>query len=223
MCRREGQEITVQSADEDFPVGYLGFMAFAGFELYLALQVDVPPGEEAEFDVLVHCPDRETEFRMVDEDLVGGLARHDEWGDYPVDLMELFAGKINAFSGGTECFPVFTVCKKGVIAVLMRNRTASAAFIAAVADVRSPVDPVTVFFDEMFAVLVAGGTGSALDAAEDYLIADVGFVTAKSFGTEVLGVIKEAFACVVFRQSVLPDFFRDGGRIFAKITGNILE
>ena len=98
MCRREGQEITVQSADEDFPVGYLGFMAFAGFELYLTLQVDVTPGEKAEFDVLVHCPDREAELRMVDEDLVGGLAGHDKWRDYPVDLMELFAGKINAFS-----------------------------------------------------------------------------------------------------------------------------
>ena len=93
---------------------------------------------------------------MVYEDLVGRLACHDEWGDYLVDLMKLFAGKIDALSGAAECFPVFTVCKKGVIAVLMRDRTPGPAFIAAVADIRSPVDPVTVFFDETFAVLVAG-------------------------------------------------------------------
>ena len=223
MCGRKCQEITVQSAGKDFPVGDLGFVAFAGFELYLALQVDVAPGEKAGLDVLVHCPDREAELRMVDEDLVGGLAGHDKWRDYPVDLMELSAGKINALSGGAECFPVFTVCKKGVIAVLMRNRTASAAFIAAVADVRSPFDPVTVFFDEMFAVLVAGGTGSALDAAEDDLITDIGPIAAIAFGAEVMGVVKEPFTCVIFRQSVFSDFFRDGGRILTQIACNVFE
>lgn len=80
------------------------------------------------------------------------------WGDYFIDLMELLAGKINVLPGAAECFPVFAVCKKGIIAVLMRDRTVRAAFIAAVADIRSPFDPVTVFFDEIFAVLVAGGT-----------------------------------------------------------------
>ena len=223
MCGGKGKEITVQPADEDFPVSYLGFMAFAGFELYLALQVDVAPGEEAEFDVLVHCPDGEAEFGMVYEDLVGRLAGHDQRRDYLVDLMELSAGKINALPGAAECFPVFAVCKKGVIAVLMRNRTASAAFIAAVADVRSPVDPVTVFFDEMFAVLVAGGTGSALDATEDDLITDIGPVAAIAFGAEVMGVVKEPFTCVIFRQFVLSDFFRDGGRILTQIACNVFE
>ena len=223
MCRWECQEITVQSAGKDFPVGDLGFVAFAGFELDFAFQVDVPPGEEAEFDVLVHCPDGEAEFGMVYEDLVGRLAGHDQRRDYLVDLMELSAGKIDALSGGTECLPVFTVCKKGVIAVLMGDRTACVIFAAAVADIRSPVDPVTVFFDEMFAVLVAGGTGAALDAAEDDLFTDIGPFTAIAFGAEVMGVVKESFADMVFRQSVLPDFFRDGGRIFAQIAGNVLE
>ena len=169
-------------------------MAFAGSELDLTFQVDVPPGEKAELDVLIHCSDGEAKFGMVYEDLVGRLAGHDEWRDYLIDLMELSAGKINALSGGAECFPVFTVCKKGVIAVLMRDRTASAAFIAAVADVRSPVDPVTVFFDEAFAVLVAGGTGSALDIAEDYLVTDIGPVAAITFGAEVMSIVKEPFA-----------------------------
>ena len=223
MSRREFHEITVQPAGKDFPVGYLGFMAFAGFELYLALQVDVPPGEEAEFDVLVHCLDREAELRMVDEDLVGGLAGHDKWRDYPVDLMELSAGKINALSGGAECFPVFTVCKKGVIAVLMRDRTACVAFVAAVTDIRSPVDPATVLFDKTFTVQVAGRAGSAFDVTEDYLFADVGPVTAESFGAEVMGIVKEAFAGMIFREPVLPDFFRDGRRVFAQISGDILE
>ena len=131
-------------------------MAFAGFEFNLAFEVDVPPGQKAEFDVLVHGSDGEAEFGMVYEDLVGRLARHDEWRDYLVDLMELSAGKMDALSGGTECFPVFTVRKKGVIAVLMRDRTACVAFVAAVTDIRSPVDPVTVLFDKTFAVQIAG-------------------------------------------------------------------
>ena len=194
MRRWKCQEITVQPSDKDFPVGNLGFMAFAGFELYLAFQVDVAPGEESEFDVLIHCPDGEARFGMVDEDLIGGLSGHDEWRDYFVYLMELSAGKINALPGGAECFPVFSVCKKGIIAVLMRDRTACSAFIAAVADIRGPVDPVTVFFDEAFAVLVAGGTGSALDIAEDYLVTDIGPVAAITFGAEVMSIVKEPFA-----------------------------
>lgn len=223
MCWREFQEITVQSADKYFPISYLGFVAFAGFELNLAFQVDIAPGEKAELNVLVHCPDGEAEFGMVNEDLVGRLASHDEWRDYLVDLMEPPAGKMNALSGGTECFPVLTVRKKGVIAVLMRDGTACVAFVAAVADVRSPVDPVTVFFDKPFAVKVAGRAGSAFDVAEDYLFTDIGPVTAKTFGAEVMSIVKESFASVVFRQPVLPDFFRDGGRIFAQIAGNVLE
>ena len=223
MCRRELQEITVQSADKDFPVGYLESVTFVGFKLNLAFQVDVPPGEKAELNVLIHCPDGEAEFGMVYEDLVGRLAGHDQRRDYLVDLMELSAGKIDALSGGTECLPVFTVCKKGVIAVLMGDRTACVIFAAAVADIRSPVDPVTVFFDEMFAVLVAGGTGSALDATEDDLITDIGPVAAIAFGAEVMGIVKEPFTCVVFRQSVFSDFFRDRGRVLAQIAGNVFE
>jgi hypothetical protein len=158
MCRGKCQEITVQPAGKNFAVSDLGFMAFAGFELYFAFQVDVPPGEKTEFDVLVHCPDGEAEFGMVYEDLVGRLACHDEGRDYLVNLKELFAGKIDALSGTGESLPIFTVCKKGVIAVFMRDRTPRMAFIATVADIRGPVDPVTVFFDEAFAVLVAGRT-----------------------------------------------------------------
>jgi len=199
MSRRKFQEITVQPANKDFPVGYLGFMAFAGFEFDLTFEVDVPSGQKAEFDVLVHCPDGKAKFGMVYEDLVGRLAGHDKWRDYLVDLVELSAGKIDALSGGAECFPVFTVCKKGVIAVLMRNRAASVAFVAAVTDIRSPVDPVTVFFDKTFTVQVTGRTRSAFDVAEDDLFTDIGPVTAKTLGTEVMSIVKESFASVVFR------------------------
>lgn len=198
-------------------------MAFAGSELDLTFQVDVPPGEKAELDVLIHCSDGEAKFGMVYEDLVGRLAGHDEWRDYLIDLMELSAGKINALSGGAESFPVFTVCKKSVIAVFMRDRTACATFVAAVADIRSPVDPVTVFFDKTFTVQVAGRTCCAFNVTEDDLITDIGPFTAITFGAEVMGIVKESFARVVFRQSVLADFFRDGGRIFAQIAGNVLE
>jgi hypothetical protein len=38
-----------------------------------------------------------------------------------------------------------------------------------------------------------------------------------------MGVVKEPFARVVFRQSVLPDFFRDSRGILAQIAGNVLE
>ena len=223
MSRREFQEITVQPAGKDFPVGYLGFMAFAGFEFNLAFEVDVPPGQKAEFDVLVHGSDGEAEFGMINEDLVGRLASHDEWRDYFVDPMELSAGKMDALSGGTECFPVFTIRKKGVIAVLMRDRTACVAFVAAVTDIRSPVDPATVLFDKTFTVQVAGRAGSAFDVTEDYLFAYIGPVAAITLGAEVMSIVKESFASVVFRQSVFPDFFRDGRRIFAQIAGNIFE
>ena len=80
-----------------------------------------------------------------------------------------------------------------------------------------------VILKEYIEMLVAGGTGSALDAAEDDLITDIAPIAAIAFGAEVMGVVKEPFTCVIFRQSVFSDFFRDGGRILTQIACNVFE
>ena len=81
MCRREGQEITVQPADEDFPVGYLGFMAFAGFELYLAFQIHISCEQDVLGNVVVERFHRDAQLRMIRNDHIRRLTLEDQRPD----------------------------------------------------------------------------------------------------------------------------------------------
>ena len=86
-------EIVVSTPDKNSTVGDLRVMAFPGFELHFALQVDVPCGKEALADVGVERSDRHVELRMVRDGLVGGLSLRDKWGDDAVLPVELLPGE----------------------------------------------------------------------------------------------------------------------------------
>lgn len=90
MGRWELLEITVQPSKKHFTVCNLCFMAPAGFKFNFALQVDVAAGKEAEFDVLVNGTYGKTKFRMLHNDLIGGMALPDQRGDDVINTVKLF-------------------------------------------------------------------------------------------------------------------------------------
>ena len=110
----------------------------------------------------------------------------------------------------------------GIIIVFMRNGTTVLLFWAAIADVRSLVEPVALFLFKAFADLIAPMTGSTLPVTKKKLFADVGEFAAKTVNTEVIRVGKTALVPCV-SAAVKPHFLGDGGRIFAKELGDILE
>ena len=89
MGRWKLLEITVQPSMEHFTVCNLCFMALAGFKFNFALQVDVAAGKKSEFDVLVNGSYVKTKFRMLHNDLIGGMTLPDQRGDDLINVMKL--------------------------------------------------------------------------------------------------------------------------------------
>lgn len=198
MCGRKLQEVAVKPANEYFPVCDLSLMAFASFELHLALQIDVTSGKQTKLNVLIHCPYGQTELGMANEDLVGRLPLRKERGYDAVDLMKTLDGKVNTGAGVCKKLSILPIRKQGIIAILVRHCTPRMAFVAAVTNIRSPCEPAAVFLVEILTMLITAGTGCAFDIAEDDLITYVGAVTVKAFCAEVVGIKEEAFAGMVF-------------------------
>ena len=86
-------EIAVSTPGKNSTVGDLRVMAFPGFELHFALQVDVPCGKETLADVGVERSYGHAELRMVCDDLIGRLPLSDERGDDAVLRVELLSGE----------------------------------------------------------------------------------------------------------------------------------
>ena len=110
----------------------------------------------------------------------------------------------------------------GIIIVFMRNGTTVLLFWAAIADVRSLVEPVALFLFKAFADLIAPMTGSTLLIADEKFFADVSSFASKAMNAEVVRVGKTALVPCV-GAAVKAHLFGDGGRIFAKELGDVLE
>lgn len=66
-------EIVISSANKDGTLLDLYLMTLSRLELYLPFQIDVPAAEQPHINVGIKGPDRYIQFRMVCNDLIGGL------------------------------------------------------------------------------------------------------------------------------------------------------
>ena len=105
----------------------------------------------------------------------------------------------------------------------MRDRTTSAALIAAVTDIRCTGKTAAVFLIKVTAMLVAVGTGSAFDSTQLDLFANIRKIAMKAFRAEVMSIEKEALSCMIIRHPVLEDLLGNGRWILAQITRDVFE
>lgn len=222
--KREVQtaEITVESAAESSPVGYLGIPCFPGTEAYFALQINVACGKQSHIQISVQGTNRHIQFRMIGQDMIRRLSLLDQRCNDLVFLMQFPLCHVDAASGVPELFVVLSVCKTSVVGILMCNGAVVDLFGASVADIGSLIQAITAFFFEVLAGLIAGGARSAFDTAEDDLAAGIGLFTVITMNTEVLSIIKGAFVIPV-GQAVSLDLLGNGGGIFTQETRDILK
>lgn len=204
------EEVAVHAPGKHFTIGNLCLMAFAWGEFWLPFQVDVPGGKKPLVNVCVDGTDRQIQFRMVCDDLVGGLSLVYQVGNKPVFLEQFFFGHVNASSAAGKKLAVFAVSKTGIIDILVCNGAFVDHLITAVTDIRGLIQTPAAFPDEIPAGLVAGGAGGAFDAAEDDLVTGIGLTAMVSMDTEVFGVIKSAFVIPV-AETVFPHLLGDSG------------
>ena len=197
-------------------------MAFAGLEFHLALQVDISGSEDPFIQIVVKSPDRHIKFRVVGEDLIRRLPLCDQRGDDHILLPEFMLCQADAGTGILQTFPVLSVSKLSIIAVLMSDGAVVNRPGTAVADIRSLIKPAAAFPAEVRTGLVAGRTGGAFAAAQDNPAAYIGLSAVIAVYAEVVGIEKSAFVVPV-AEAVVSDLFGDGGRIFAEESGDILK
>lgn len=73
MVRGKGLKVSIHPSLKDSPVFDLRIVALTGFEFHLPFQVDVPCSKEAVIQIGVKSSDGHAKFRVVSDDLVGGL------------------------------------------------------------------------------------------------------------------------------------------------------
>ena len=151
-------EIVISSANKDGTLLDLCLMTLSRLELYLPFQIDVPAAEQPHIDVGIEGPDRHIQFRMVCNDLIGGLPLKDQRCNDFVFFPQIMFRKVNAGSGFTEALIVFAVSDSGVIKIPAGNRAVYPCFIAAIAHIGSFLQMVTVFTLKIRTGLVTGGT-----------------------------------------------------------------
>ena len=96
----------------------------------------------------------------------------------------------------------------------MGNRTMIDGFWTSIADVRSLIKTVTLFFNEIGAGLVTGWTRSTLNVAEYDFSAYICFSAVVSVNAEVASV-KEGSFMIPIGYTVELHFLRNGSRILA--------
>ena len=104
----------------------------------------------------------------------------------------------------------------------MRNGTAVFLFCTAIADVRCLVKPIALLLFKAFADLIALVTGRTLLIADKKFFADISSFASKAMNAEVVRVGKTALVPCV-GAAVKAHLFGNGGRIFAKELGDVLE
>ena len=100
-------------------------------------------------------------------------------------------------SGSSKFFAIFFVSKSGIIVVLMGDCTVSDFFITAISDMRCPIKPHAALFYKVFACLVTGRAGRALNAIENKFSTGIGFSAMIAMNAEVFVTIKYAFVIPV--------------------------
>lgn len=197
-------------------------MALPGLELDFAFQVNVPGKEKALVDVAVQGVHGNTKLGMVGNDHVGGLPLRNEWFHDPVDGMQLFLCQADAGAGVGKAFGILALC--GLCVVIVFNR-----YLAFVAGDRTAVTNkgcfiyMAAFFTfKPVTYIVTDMAGAAVSVTQDELVTGIGLFAAKPVDTKVIGIGKTAPVPCIWGP-VLPDFIRDGGRVFAEISGYLAE
>jgi len=131
---------------------------------------------------------------MFHNDLIGRMALPDERGNDLINAVEFLFGKIDTRPGVPKHFAVFAVCKESIIMVFMWNGTTDMGLITAVADIGSPVKPVTAFLHKILTVLVAGGAGRTFRITENDFSADILLLAVKTVDAEIFSIQEEALA-----------------------------
>ena len=103
---------------------------------------------------------------MVCDDLIGRLSLINKRCNDHVLLTQFMLCHVYTSPGRRQTFLVFAVCKDSIVAVLVGNRATIDGFWTSIADIRSLIKTVTLFFNEIGAGLVTGWTGSTLHVAE---------------------------------------------------------
>ena len=186
-------EISVCTIDESRAVCDLCLVAFTRSEINFAFQINVSGTEKSHINVCVQGAYRHLQFRMVGYDLIRGLPLLDQRGNDLVLLAQFMSGHIYAAAGIVESLLILPVCKTRVIFIFVRDRAAADLFLTAIADIRRLVKTAAAFFLKIAACLVAGGTGSAFDSAQDDLSACIRLFAVVTMDTEVLCIIKRTF------------------------------
>lgn len=220
--RVEQEEIAVHASRKDVTVSDLCFVALAGAEFRLAFQVDIPGCKESLIDVGVDGTDGHIQFRMVCHDLIGRLSLINQMGYHPVFLCQLGLCHVYAASGRGEGFFVFTVCKTGIVYILVCDGAFMDRLVTAIADIRSFIQTVTAFADKIPASLVAGRTGGAFDATKDDPATNICLPAVISVDAEVVGIVESTLVKPV-AEPVLFDLFRNGRGIFTEEACNVFK
>ena len=112
--------------------------------------------------------------------------------------------------------------KTGIVHIFVGDGTFMDRLVAAIANIRGLVQTAAVFPDKIFACLVTGGTGGALNSAKDEFATDIRFSTMISVDAEIMGIVESALVIPV-AEPVLFDLFRNGRGILAEEAGNVFK
>lgn len=130
-------EILLGSARKYSPVGNGRVLLFTGFELYLALKMDVSAQKNPLIDVVIEGFYRDPQFRMVGNDHVRRLPLGNKRRNGFIEPTHFFFGKIEPFPGRYKEFFVLTVGGFGIVIVFGLYGTQMPWLTAAIADIRS--------------------------------------------------------------------------------------
>lgn len=197
-------------------------MTFPWLKADLALQVDIPGSKQSLVQIVIHGPDRHIELRMVGQDLIRRLSLNDQRGYDLILLMELSFGQIDAGSGRTKGLAILSVSEQSIVKILMSDGAMRDLFGAAIAHIRSLIEPGASLFFKAFAGFVTGRTGSTLDVADNQLLAGVGLAAMVAMNAEVMGIIEGPFM-IPIGYAVRPHFLGDGSRVLTKEACDILK
>ena len=153
---------------------------------------------------------------MIGEDHIRGLSLPDEGHDDLIHLKSLMPGKVDTGAGRGSFLLIFSLGKVRIIGVFVRDRAMTDLFRTAVADIGGFIKPAAVFPLKTRANLVAFRACPADTPADDKLITDICFLTAKTVDAKVV-LIGEASLMVGICHPAETDLLRNGRRIFTQI------
>lgn len=215
-------EIGIGPVLENTAVRDLCFVYFPWFEFHFTFQINVSCGQDSHVEISVNAAHRQFQFRMVRNDLVRGLFLLNQRTDDPVFLVKFTFGHTDARTGLFKAFPIFAVSKSGIVSVFVRDGAVGNLFITTVADIRSFIKPVTAFLFKVGAGLIAGRTGSTLDAAKKDFSTGICLFAMVTVYTKVFGIIKGTFVIPV-GQPVCFHFLRNRSGILTEEACDILK